>query len=115
MWVGSLVREIPWRRAWQSTPVLLLGESHGQRNLVGYSTWGLKESDMSEVTWQALTQPANQTLFPINMEGILWFAILNPEQLALPYPLNHATPIVSLEQGLSFLLLVFLIFIHHHI
>ena len=31
------VRMIPWRRAWQSTPVFLPGESHGQRSLVGYS------------------------------------------------------------------------------
>ena len=31
------VRKIPWRRAWQHTPVYLLGESHGQRNLAGYS------------------------------------------------------------------------------
>ena len=29
------VWKIPWRRAWQPTPVFLLGESHGQRNLVG--------------------------------------------------------------------------------
>ena len=34
------VREIPWRRAWQPTPVFLLGESHGQRSLVGYSPQG---------------------------------------------------------------------------
>ena len=39
------VRKIPWRRKWQSTPVLLPGKSHGQRSLVGYSPWGLKESD----------------------------------------------------------------------
>ena len=31
------VGEIPWRRAWQPTPVFLPGESHGQRSLVGYS------------------------------------------------------------------------------
>jgi len=31
------VREIPWRRAWQSTPVFLPGLSHEQRSLVGYS------------------------------------------------------------------------------
>ena len=30
------VREIPWRRVWQPTPVFLPGESHGQRHLVGY-------------------------------------------------------------------------------
>ena len=31
------VRKIPWRRAWQPTLVFLPGESHGQRNLAGYS------------------------------------------------------------------------------
>ena len=31
------IKKIPWRRAWQSTPVFLPGESHGQRSLVGYS------------------------------------------------------------------------------
>ena len=45
-WVGK----IPWRRAWQATPVFLPGESHGQRSLVGCSPWGFKESDMAEVT-----------------------------------------------------------------
>ena len=31
------IRKIPWKRAWQSTPVFLPGESDGQRSLVGYS------------------------------------------------------------------------------
>ena len=31
------VRKIPWKKAWQPTPVFLPGESHGQRNLEGYS------------------------------------------------------------------------------
>ena len=30
------VRKIPWKRAWQPTPVFLSGESHGQRSLAGY-------------------------------------------------------------------------------
>ena len=47
-WVGN----IPWRRKWQSTPVLLPGKSHGQRSLVGYSPWGCKESDrLSDCTF----------------------------------------------------------------
>ena len=45
-WVGK----IPWRRAWQPTPVFLPGESHGQRSLVGYSAWSCKESDTTEAT-----------------------------------------------------------------
>ena len=28
--------KIPWRRKWQSTPIFLPGESHGQRSLEGY-------------------------------------------------------------------------------
>ena len=43
-WVGK----IPWRRAWQPSPVFLPGEYHGQRSLAGYSPWGCKESDMTE-------------------------------------------------------------------
>ena len=46
-------QEIPWRRAWQLTPVLLAGETHGQRSLVGYSLWGRKQS---ETTGQLGTQ-----------------------------------------------------------
>ena len=34
------VRKIPWRRAWQPTPLFLPGESYGQRSLVGYSSQG---------------------------------------------------------------------------
>ena len=30
-------------------PVFLPGEIHGQRSLAGYSTWGLKESDTTEL------------------------------------------------------------------
>ena len=47
---NSWSRKIPWRRAWQPTPVFLPGETHGQRSLVGYSPWGHKESDTTEVT-----------------------------------------------------------------
>ena len=42
------VRKMPWRRAWQSTPVFLSGECHGQRSLAGYSSQGCKESDTTE-------------------------------------------------------------------
>ena len=43
-WVGK----IPWRRKWQSTPAFLPGKSHGRRSLIGYSSWGHKESDTTE-------------------------------------------------------------------
>ena len=37
-WFDLWVRKIPWRRAWQPTPVFLPRESHGQRSLVGCSS-----------------------------------------------------------------------------
>ena len=44
------VGKIPWRRAWQPTPVFLPGEAYGQRSLAGYRPQGCKESDMTEAT-----------------------------------------------------------------
>ena len=40
------VRKIPWRRAWQLTPVFLPGESYGQRS----SPQGHRELDTTEMT-----------------------------------------------------------------
>ena len=37
-----------WRRQWHPTPVLLPGNSHGRRSLVGCSPWGREESDTTE-------------------------------------------------------------------
>ena len=42
------VWKIPQRRTWQLTPVLLLGKSHGQRGLAGYSPKVCRESDTTE-------------------------------------------------------------------
>ena len=45
-WIGK----IPWRGAWQSTPVFLPGESHEQRSLMGFCPRGLKETEATEHT-----------------------------------------------------------------
>ena len=49
----SRVGKVPWRRKWQPTPVFLPGESHGQKSLAGYSPWGRKESDTTELFSQS--------------------------------------------------------------
>ena len=46
------VRKIPWRRKWQSTPVFLPGESHGQRSLAGYRLVSCKSVGHNLVTKQ---------------------------------------------------------------
>ena len=40
----------------QSTPVFLLGKSHGQRSLVGYCPWGHKRVRRDLATKQAMTK-----------------------------------------------------------
>ena len=45
-WVGK----IPWKTAWQSTPVFLPGVSYEQRSMAGYSPYRHKELDMTEMT-----------------------------------------------------------------
>ena len=48
MWVWSLGQEGPLEEEWQATPVLLPGESHGRRSLLGYGPQSHKESDTTE-------------------------------------------------------------------
>ena len=43
-WVGKS----PWSRKWHATTVSMLGESHGQRSMAGYSSWDRKQSYTTE-------------------------------------------------------------------
>ena len=45
----SFLTFMHWRRKWQPTPVLLPGESQGQRSLVGFRLEGCTESDTTEL------------------------------------------------------------------
>ena len=48
-WVQPLVWEDPLEKGMAlPSPVFLPGESHGQRSLVGYSSWSHKESDTTD-------------------------------------------------------------------
>ena len=53
-WVGK----VPWRRAWQPTPVFLPGESHGQRSLglqsIGLHRIGHNGSNVAQYRWSWL-------------------------------------------------------------
>ena len=54
--VQSLGREDPLEEGMATHPSILPGESHGQRNLVGYSPWGCKELDATEHTHTYLSE-----------------------------------------------------------
>ena len=46
--VQSLGQEDPLEKGMAAHSVVLPGAPHGQRSLVGYSPWGLKEPDTTE-------------------------------------------------------------------
>ena len=65
--------KVPWRRAWQPTPVFLPGESHGQRSLEGYSPQGCKDLNMTEANqYVQFTTIFLQKFFTWGDELIIW-------------------------------------------
>ena len=65
-WAGK----VPWRRAWQPTPVFLPGESPSTRNLKDYSPWGREEADTIERQVDSL--PLNHLGNPLAHKTKLW-------------------------------------------
>ena len=47
LYIQQITKDPLWRRKWQPTPEFLPGKFHGQKSLVGYSSWHCKESDMT--------------------------------------------------------------------
>ena len=78
-WVGK----IPWRRAWQPTPVFLPGEYHGQRKLASYSPWDPEELDMMEAT-----QHTSMHSQLINSDSFSWTV----KRLSCAYTRMHYPP-----------------------
>ena len=65
-----------WRRKWQSTPIILPGEFHEQKSLMGYSPWSQKESDTTE----SLTH--THTHIHTHTHNILrWFEVYKKKEL----------------------------------
>ena len=62
------VQKIPWRRKWQSPPVFLPEKLHEQRSLVGYSPWGVTNSDTTETPNTCLVLKSNTKKYIIGPE-----------------------------------------------
>ena len=102
-------RKIPWRRAWQPTPVFLAGESHGQRSLAGYSPWGCKESDMTEWFHLGLENPGKQMSEGLQSSNSSLLEKKSTVDLHCPVqqPANHTRPFrFNWSEYLQFSLLV---------
>ena len=73
-------RKIPWKRAWKPTQVFLLGKSHGQRSLVGYSPWGHKR-----VKHNWATKHVHMHSEPVKSLSHVWL-------FASPWTVAHQAP-----------------------
>ena len=60
----------------RSTPVFLPGKSHGQRSLAGYSSWGCKESDMTEQLTLLLSFNSSASLKVLALFALIWVTCL---------------------------------------
>ena len=72
LWVGK----IPWRRAWQPTPVFLTGGSLGQRSLVGLQSIGLQRvrHNWSNLAHAAHKAPTYQAFSCFQLaSNVKWF------------------------------------------
>ena len=82
------VRKIPWRRAWQPTPVFLPGKFHGQRSLEGYSLLGHKESGMTEAICMHTLTPIFEVLLSKILgtwRGALWLILFSNTSVPIYY------------------------------
>ena len=66
---SSIVVKILRRRAWQPTIEFLPEDSHGQKNLVGHSPQGCKESDIAEATQQ------HEFKFKLNIKTFIFHSL----------------------------------------
>ena len=71
-WVGK----IHWKRKWQPAPVFLLGKSHGQRSLAGYSR-GVSKTRVNDRV-HTCTQSAFcvHSLFMLLLKSLMWVLLI---------------------------------------
>ena len=78
-WVGK----IPWRRAWQPTPVFLPGETHGQRGLAGYLL--VQRVSKSQMWLKWLTTHACKEWYTSQLNNSKWWDHQTSDELLLHF------------------------------
>ena len=102
----------PWRRAWQSTPVFLPGEPHGQRSLEGHSPRDPKEWDVTVHLTTYVHTPCLEKgtlLVPcFDTKAVTSSCFLQPSKIILTFPrasgqndlIEHQPPATTLGECL---------------
>ena len=94
------VRKIPYRRAWQPTPVLLPGEPHGQKRLADYSPLCHKDSDSAIATEHTHAGTAiGEAMWSTSMVGHHWVSNTVEKWGPVPQAVNMDPPILLLGRA----------------
>ena len=80
---------MPWSGKWQHTSVFLPEKFHEQKSLVGYSSWGRKESDMIELVRM---HNVALTIFLYSNFSSVQFSCSVMSNSLQPHGLQHARP-----------------------
>ena len=84
-------RKSPWRMKWQSTPLFLPGEFHGQGSLAGYSPWGHKLIDQHFLSYESTW--GIQTSVQFSSVAQLCPTLCDPMNHSMPgLPVHHKLP-----------------------
>ena len=78
-----------------------LEKFHGQRSVAGYSPWGYKESDMTELTRTGLFSSETFTLYQSAGKGQLFSGLYQPVLGSLVIVLSSSSPWSSIRQSLE--------------
>ena len=100
MQILSLGPEVPWRRAWQPTPVFLPGESHGQGSLASYIQPTVSKRVRHE--WSDLACTQGQNGKPLSVQ----FSCSVVSNSLWPDGLKHAQVSLSITNSQSLLKLM---------
>ena len=92
-WVGKMA----WRRTWQPTPVVLPGEYHGQKSLVGYSPSRLHHN-LTQVSTHTHTHTHTHARTHIMKGYLLYFNVNGWEISITSRNIFPATPRQEPEQ-----------------
>ena len=97
-WVGT----IPWRRAWQPTPVSLPGESQGRRSLVGC----LCGVEQSRTRLKLLSSSSSSII--IKNKGVFIVSLTTPT-FTSPESYSFFTQLLQRDQILNILYLLYIL------
>ena len=81
--VQSLGREDPLEKGMATHSSILAWKSHGQRNLAGYSPWGRKESDTTELL--SMHTHTHTHIYKIDNKDLLYSTGNSPQYSVMTY------------------------------